>query len=143
MVSKPDFSSHAGPHGLCRQMTKRQEVSCNRRSVCHSLILPLICLTFSHGHRKANPTGPPQVVISPGFLNKSQYRAQSLLQRNCWLVLPRRYLQQVEVESFALVDTWQTYASCIPLSPPDPSQICIFAAGSGKSVLWLVALYCY
>jgi hypothetical protein len=45
----------------------------------------------------------------------------------------------VEVESFALVDTWQTYASCTPLSPPDPSQFCIFAAGSGKSVLWLVA----
>jgi hypothetical protein len=45
----------------------------------------------------------------------------------------------VEVESFALVDTWQTYASCAPLSPPDPSQICIFAAGSGKSVLWFVA----
>jgi hypothetical protein len=55
------------------------------------------------------------------------------------LVLQRRYLQQVEVKSFALVDTWQTYASCIPLSPSDPSQICIFAAGSGKSVLWLVA----
>jgi hypothetical protein len=45
----------------------------------------------------------------------------------------------VEVKSFALVDTWQTYAPCTPLSPPDPSQICIFAAGSGKSVLWLVA----
>jgi hypothetical protein len=55
------------------------------------------------------------------------------------LVLPRRYLQELEVESFALVDTWQTYASCTPLSPPDPSQICIFAAGSGKSVLWLIA----
>ena len=27
----------------------------------------------------------------------------------------------------------------LPSSPPDPSQICIFAAGSGKSVLWLVA----
>ena len=37
------------------------------------------------------------------------------------------------------MDTWQTYASCVPLSLPDPSQICIFAAGSGKSVLWLVA----
>jgi hypothetical protein len=45
----------------------------------------------------------------------------------------------VEVESFTLVDTWQTYASCTPFSPPDPSQICIFAAGSGKSVLWSVA----
>jgi len=45
----------------------------------------------------------------------------------------------VEVESFALVDTWETYVSCTPLSPPDTSQICIFAAGSGKSVLWLVA----
>src|SRR6266567_9050578 len=98
-----------------------------------------VCLTLSHGHRKANPTGPPQVVISPGFFDKSQRRAQSSLQGNCWLVLPRRYLQEVEVESFALVGTWQTYASCTPLSPPDPSQICIFAAGSGKSVLWLVA----
>ena len=45
----------------------------------------------------------------------------------------------MEVESFALVDTWQTYASCTLLSPPDLSQIRIFAAGSGKSVLWLVA----
>jgi len=45
----------------------------------------------------------------------------------------------VEVESFALVDTWQTYAFFAPLSPPDPSQICIFAAGSGNSVFWLVA----
>jgi hypothetical protein len=45
----------------------------------------------------------------------------------------------VEVEPFALVDTWQTYASYTPLVPPDSSQIYIFAAGSGKSVLWLVA----
>ena len=45
----------------------------------------------------------------------------------------------MEVESFTLVDTWETYASCTPLSLPDPSQTCIFAAGSGKSVLWSVA----
>ena len=45
----------------------------------------------------------------------------------------------MEIESFTLVDTWQTYASCTPLSLLDPSQICIFPAGSGKSVLWLVA----
>ena len=45
----------------------------------------------------------------------------------------------MEVESFALVDTWQTYASRTSLSAPDPSQICIFAAGSGKSVLWSVS----
>ena len=45
----------------------------------------------------------------------------------------------MEVESFAPVDTWQTYAFCTPLPPPDSISNCIFAAGSGKSVLWLVA----
>ena len=45
----------------------------------------------------------------------------------------------MEVEPFVYVDTWKTYASCSHFSPPDPSQICIFPAGSGKSVLWLVA----
>jgi hypothetical protein len=44
--------------------------------------LATVCLTLSHGHRKANPTGPSQVVISPGFLDKSQHRAQSSLQGN-------------------------------------------------------------
>ena len=33
------------------------------------IILPLFCLMLSRGHRKANPTGPLQVVIPPGFLN--------------------------------------------------------------------------
>ena len=42
----------------------------------------------------------------------------------------------MEVNSFALVDTWQTYA---PVSPNScTSQACIIVAGSGKSVLWLV-----
>jgi len=65
------FLYHTGPDGLCRQMANRQEASCNRRTVCHFSILPLFFLTLSHRHRKANPTGPPQVVISPGFLDKS------------------------------------------------------------------------
>ena len=42
-----------------------------------------VLLRLSHGHRKANATGTPQVVISPGFIDKSQYRAQSSLQGNC------------------------------------------------------------
>ena len=105
------LSSNTGPDGLCRQMAKR-------RNVCHFLTLPLFCLRLSHGHRKANATGPPQVVISAGFFNKSQHRAQSSLQGNCYLVFPRWYLQEVEVESFALVDTWQTYVYALPCCHP-------------------------
>jgi len=43
----------------------------------------------------------------------------------------------VEINAFVPVDTWQTYAS-ITLQP-STSQTCIIIAGSGKSVLWLVA----
>jgi hypothetical protein len=42
----------------------------------------------------------------------------------------------VEINAFALVDTWQTYASVTLYSLPPLTYILI--AGSGKSVLWLV-----
>jgi hypothetical protein len=77
-----DLSSHSGPYSkLPDGKEARGAMQQEKRS--SNFNLPLFCLMLSHGHRKANATGPPQVVISPGSLDKSQYRAQSSLRGDC------------------------------------------------------------
>jgi hypothetical protein len=55
------FSRTCCPDGLYRQMTRRQEQICNKRSVRHFYSCRTFYLRLSHGHRKANA----QLAFSP------------------------------------------------------------------------------
>jgi len=60
-----EFLSHTCcPDVLYLQMTRRQEQSCNKRSVRHFYSCHTFSLRLSHGHRKANATRPPQLAYS-------------------------------------------------------------------------------
>jgi hypothetical protein len=68
MVCKPDFSSHSGPDALSPDGKEARGIMQQEKRLLFSN-LPLLCLKLSRSHRKENPTGPPQVVICPGFLS--------------------------------------------------------------------------
>jgi len=63
---KSEFFSHTCcPDVLYRQMAKRREQFCSKRSVRHFYSCHTFYLGLSHGYRKANATRPPQLAFSP------------------------------------------------------------------------------
>jgi hypothetical protein len=128
------FSRTCCPDGLYRQMTRRQERICNKRSVRHFLLLPHLLLETQSWSQESKcavgflPLILQRVITSPATLTMREQPPGSF-RVVCLKSGDQRLRSCGYMANVCFLHSLQ----------PSTSQTCILVAGSGKSVLWLVA----
>jgi hypothetical protein len=71
---------------------------------------------LSRSHREAVASGPSEVALPTGSLDKPQRRPPGPARGDSDVVFRGRYLQEMEINPFSLVGTWKAYVLLTPFA---------------------------